>query len=973
MIASRTAPPGAPAPPPPRQPLLGQTQYSFSADVSAAVSAAPSAGPNSPNMPRQQTQQKADQSKLQRAFTSLEMSATLNRTKKVIKLSPSGNFVVKSRVPEAVLEGRFSESEEFKTMRYSAVTCDPDNFRENNFNLRVANYGRTTEIFVVVTMYNENAELFNRTMFALAENLRDICSRGKWGWDKDSWKKVVICIVSDGRSKIHPDVLKVLEVMGVYQDGLAQSSVNKKPVEAHLYELTSQVFMDPSLKLWGPADGFPPMQLMFCLKERNMKKINSHRWFFHAFAPLLQPRVCVLIDVGTKPSASSLYHLWEAFFRNEQVAGACGEIRADLGKGAEYWKNLANPLVASQNFEYKISNLLDKSLESVFGYISVLPGAFSAYRYEALQDNGPNTGPLAKYFEGEQRSGDAATKSVFNANLYLAEDRILCFELVAKRHSRWILKYVSKAYAETDVPNTVPEFLSQRRRWLNGSLFAGFYALANLAQVWKSGHRFPRKIAFTIQHGYNVLNQIISWFILGNFSTTFYFLFNDLKGMITDNYAPRQTYGPTLQQKILSGLIEAGLFVYPVLLSLLFIIAFGNRPQAFRWTYTTTMFVLGLVGTGMVVLLVYRIISLLSTDTNALSASYDTLLSDVATAAQQPTGDALQYIINSVLWQTTSVMHDTVQKNLDKRLWLKITYLLSIISTYGVMFLASLLQLDVAHMFTCFIQCEIVYISSRRCTAMGLNLFFLDMIVLPSYINVLNIYALSNIHDVSWGTKGDGKAEALPTVAAVKQEDGTVLADINVAANKADLSTHYNDSKKELHASAALRHSAAFDAAASKARLTVEDEYQGFRTKLLLFYIFSNAALFAFAAFYVHDVDVYLTVLLFSIAFLQVFKLAGALLFVVGKLFTDVFGCCSGGAARRRKFQQQQQQQLGGPGLYDKLAAGNKTGNAMIQPDVSGYRHLETGSLNVEGSGGGYATGPFDPQEQQRLLVPGVA
>ena len=39
-------------------------------------------------------------------------------------------------------------------------------------------------------------------------------------------------------------------------------------------------------------------------------QINSHRWFFNAFGPILQPNVCVLLDVGTKPTGTSIYHLW---------------------------------------------------------------------------------------------------------------------------------------------------------------------------------------------------------------------------------------------------------------------------------------------------------------------------------------------------------------------------------------------------------------------------------------------------------------------------------------------------------------------------------------------------------------------------------------------------------------------------------------------------------------------------------------
>ena len=62
----------------------------------------------------------------------------------------------------------------------------------------------------------------------------------------------------------------------------------------------------------------------------------------------------------------------------------------------------------------------------MFGFISVLPGAFSCYRYKAILGV-----PLEKYFIGETMS---VNTDIAKANMYLAEDRILCFELVTKRN-----------------------------------------------------------------------------------------------------------------------------------------------------------------------------------------------------------------------------------------------------------------------------------------------------------------------------------------------------------------------------------------------------------------------------------------------------------------------------------------------------------------------------------------------------------
>lgn len=368
--------------------------------------------------------------------------------KKEVKLI-NGELVLECKIP-TILHSFLPRKDavEFTHMRYTAVTCDPNDFVERGYKLRQNLSSRETELFICVTMYNENELDFTRTMHGVMRNISHFCSRTKSRtWGKDGWKKIVVCVIADGRKKVHPRTLDALAALGCYQDGIAKNLVNQREVTGHVYEYTTQVSLDADLKFKGAEKGIVPVQMIFCMKEKNLKKLNSHRWFFNAFGQALKPNICILLDVGTRPGDNSLYHLWKAFDTDSTVAGAAGEIKAGKGKA---WLGLLNPLVASQNFEYKMSNILDKPLESVFGYITVLPGALSAYRYHALQNDDTGHGPLSQYFKGETLHGQDA--DVFTANMYLAEDRILCWELVAKRNEAWVLKYVKNATGETDVP-----------------------------------------------------------------------------------------------------------------------------------------------------------------------------------------------------------------------------------------------------------------------------------------------------------------------------------------------------------------------------------------------------------------------------------------------------------------------------------------------------------------------------------------
>jgi chitin synthase len=445
---------------------------------------------------------------------------------KKVNVPAAGNFVLQVPIADELLaRANYKTGEEFTHMAYTAVTCEPSDFA-SRYNLRQNRLrGRdATKIAIVVTMYNEEECLFVKSLLAIQKNIAYLCSEDcPFGWGPDGWKAFVVVIVSDGVSKINPRVENVLGSMGLWlgKDFL-RTSVNLEKVTAHVFELTSQVAVDRDFNIRDAThpSKVVPTQIIFILKQNNAKKINSHKWFFQAVCEIIHPEVVMLLDVGTKPSPTSLYELYRAFERDPNVGGACGEIKAELGRG---WKKLINPLVGAQNFEYKMSNILDKPLESVFGYISVLPGAFSAYRYQALQGR-----PLEQYFHGENLAKEQGKVDLFSSNLYLAEDRVLCFELITKENAQWILKYVKAAQAETDVPSDLPELVSQRRRWLNGSFFAALHSIINVGDVFRSRHSAYQKMLFMIEFLYILINILFSWFQLANFYLAFYVIMSNL-------------------------------------------------------------------------------------------------------------------------------------------------------------------------------------------------------------------------------------------------------------------------------------------------------------------------------------------------------------------------------------------------------------------------------------------------------------
>ncbi|KAF1813741.1 hypothetical protein P152DRAFT_290094 [Eremomyces bilateralis CBS 781.70] len=636
-------------------------------------------------------------------------------------------------------------------------------------------YNRHTELLIAITYYNEDKTLTARTLHGAMQNIRDIVNLKKsefWNKGGPAWQKIVVCLVFDGIDPCDQGTLDILATIGIYQDGIMKRDIDGRETVAHIFEYTTQLSVTANQQLIRPHDDsastLPPVQMMFCLKQKNSKKINSHRWLFTAFGRILNPEICILLDAGTKPGTKSLLALWEAFYNDKDLGGACGEIHAMLGRG---WRNLVNPLVAAQNFEYKISNILDKPLESSFGYVSVLPGAFSAYRYRAIMGR-----PLDQYFHGDHTLSKILGKKgiegmgIFKKNMFLAEDRILCFELVAKAGSKWHLSYVKASKGETDVPEGAAEFIGQRRRWLNGSFAASIYSLMHFGRMYKSGHNLIRMIFLHIQLLYNIVSVILSWFMLASYWLTTAVIM-DLVGTPSDNNQQQAwPFGNTVTP-IFNTVLK---YIYLAFVLQQFILALGNRPKGSRISYMISFVVFALIQLYIIVLSIFLVV-------RALTKSKAPEMDDLGSFFSQDSAGVI---------------------------------LIALAATFGLWFLASFLYLDPWHMFTSFPQA---------------------MLLMPSYVNILNVYAFSNWHDVSWGTKGADKADALPSAKTEKGGDGKHQIIEEIDLPQADIDSQFEATVK--------RALAPYVAPPEDTEKTLEDGYKSFRTKLVTIWIFSNATL----------------------------------------------------------------------------------------------------------------------------------
>lgn len=397
--------------------------------------------------------------------------------------------------------------------------------------------------------------------------------------------------------------------------------------------------------------------------------------------------------------------------------------------------------------------------------------------------------PLKAYFYGDPtmktRVGSKAPSDIYRLNRFLADDRILAFELVIKAGQKWHTDIVQSAVAYTDIPVNTTDFINQRRRWLNGAFFATLYSLHMVTRIWASGHNIFRISFLFLQLFHNVLAFVLAWFSLSGYLLTT-FIVNDITGDPPDTQAEGFPFGRATP--IVNAVIQV---VYILAVVFQFVLALGSRPKGQVASYVVSFAVFAVVQLYMLMNLVYLTKRLVDFRLDAEGGSNYAFINEYYSDVGQ------------------------------------VTVFITAVSVFGVYIAAGILSLDPWHLVTSWAQ---------------------YMFVSSSYTNILNIYAFSNVHDVSWGEKSGkkGPVERTPTfrdgrrvVVTTKQQererrndrDGRV-SNGSGAPMEEDIDLKFEEVVKR-----ALKPH-------KRSKVVEEDDpsakFLRFRTRLVAAYIFSN-------------------------------------------------------------------------------------------------------------------------------------
>lgn len=372
--------------------------------------------------------------------------------------------------------------------------CEPeDNFAPRlDISIQRAERSKgSRNLAICLTLYNEPKDLLKASLTSIIQSLDSL------GRKQSDYEHATISIIADGADQISDSARAYLKTLD-----LAPQSTTFTDFDGSVRARN----LSPLQTLEGVSRHSPSrmkISLQLVLKAENAGKLDSHWWFYQEICSQLKPDYCFQIDTGTILETDAFSEMCTAFDADPNTAGIASNVMIAPPRDG-------NLLECFQSGDFAVQKTIRWPSEVFSGFLSVIPGQFSALRWRAFTRSQAlgEPSPKDRYLRG--RTSDSATERM----MYLSEDRIMGFELATEPGTRNRLNFAPKADCHTDTCNTLTELLHQRRRWLNGSLFCRSWMIRKIIEIFADSKQpLSRRLGFVPTLLNLSVQHLLEWFL----------------------------------------------------------------------------------------------------------------------------------------------------------------------------------------------------------------------------------------------------------------------------------------------------------------------------------------------------------------------------------------------------------------------------------------------------------------------------
>lgn len=400
------------------------------------------------------------------------------------------------------------------------------------------------DILTCMTVYNEPALAILISLYALIKNMINLS-------DHDNSllaNRTSVCIVVDGLENLSFSAMELFMKLGLYNSyyfeenaefyiiekeleiselGKILSGINKNAGENKLWinilndALDSSNFLDDVFSNLNKHHHIK-LDVILCIKKENKGKLDSHWWFFNIICDIIKPKYSIQMDTGTAPKQEAISQFYNYFEKKPKAGAAASMILIDEPKSP------FNLLHLWQSGDFIYQRLFCWPAEVLVGYLTAIPGQFCFIRSEAFigkpnyssKKKETDNSPSENYFRGLK------PLDPFQSIMFLAEDRILGFEIMSSKQNDWQLVNVPTAIAITDACNSFNELLQQRRRWYNSEFSCNLWMIVNIQNFIKNKLFFRDKLLTVLTIPTFLFNGLFIY-LLPTFAFSFAIIFKE--------------------------------------------------------------------------------------------------------------------------------------------------------------------------------------------------------------------------------------------------------------------------------------------------------------------------------------------------------------------------------------------------------------------------------------------------------------